>query len=154
MTTVNSDQPRSDAAPDTGFRFRHPLRVRWAEADMQGVVFNGHYLTYFDVGMTEYLRAVCEGDLARMKSVFDSIYVVKSTIEYRAPAHFDEELEVSVRTARIGRTSLVFEFELSRSRTPLVTGENVYVHAPGGGSSPVPQSLRDAIARFEAWQRA
>jgi acyl-CoA thioester hydrolase len=40
------------------FRFAHRLRVRWAEVDRQGIVFNGHYLTYFDVGITEYYRAL------------------------------------------------------------------------------------------------
>ena len=40
------------------FRFSCPLRVRWAEADPQGIVFNGHYLTYADVGITEYFRAL------------------------------------------------------------------------------------------------
>ncbi len=40
------------------FRFVYRLRVRWAEVDRQGIVFNGHYLTYFDVGITEYYRAL------------------------------------------------------------------------------------------------
>ena len=42
----------------TEFTFFHPLRVRWAEVDMQSVVFNGHYLTYFDVAITEYWRSL------------------------------------------------------------------------------------------------
>lgn len=41
------------------YNFHYPLRVRWAEVDRQGIVFNGHYLTYFDVGITEYWRAAC-----------------------------------------------------------------------------------------------
>ena len=40
------------------FRFFHPLRVRWAEVDPQGIVFNGNYLTYADVAITEYFRAL------------------------------------------------------------------------------------------------
>ena len=49
------------------FRFAHPLRVRWAEADMQGVVFNAHYLLYFDVAVTEYWRTLADGDAAKLR---------------------------------------------------------------------------------------
>ena len=48
-----SNPPSRDA-----FSFFHPLRVRWAEVDPQSIVFNGHYLTYADVAITEYFRAL------------------------------------------------------------------------------------------------
>ena len=40
------------------FRLFHRLRVRWAEVDMQKIVFNGHYLMYFDTAMADYWRAL------------------------------------------------------------------------------------------------
>jgi hypothetical protein len=40
------------------FWFFHPFRVRYSEIDGQGVVFNAHYLTYFDTTITEYFRAL------------------------------------------------------------------------------------------------
>ncbi|MBN9426073.1 MAG: acyl-CoA thioesterase [Burkholderiales bacterium] len=131
------------------FRFSHPLRVRWAEADMQGVVFNAHYLLYFDVGITEYWRALADGDPQRLREIFNHLYVVKSTVEYRAPAHFDDELEVCVRTERIGRSSLTVQFEIHRGSEHLISGENVYVHAHEGASSPVPGAFRELLREFE-----
>src|SRR5690606_20149900 len=49
---------RTEPMQQEDFRFSTSLRVRWAEVDMQGIVFNGHYLTYADVGITEYFRAL------------------------------------------------------------------------------------------------
>ncbi|NCV61422.1 MAG: acyl-CoA thioesterase, partial [Betaproteobacteria bacterium] len=94
----------------TDFRFLHTLRVRWAEADMQSVVFNANYLLYFDVASTEYFRQVSGGDRDILKAVFDRLYVVKSTIEYLQAARFDDELVIGVKTARIGRSSMTVEF--------------------------------------------
>lgn len=130
------------------FRFSHRLRVRWAEADMQGVVFNGNYLLYFDIGITEYLRALASDD-ASMRETFDRLYVVKATVEYHAGAHFDEEIDVCVRCARLGRSSLLIRFEIHRGDAHLISGENVYVYTEAGTSAPVPPALREAIAAFE-----
>ncbi|MGD9945835.1 MAG: acyl-CoA thioesterase [Burkholderiaceae bacterium] len=131
------------------FSFTHPLRVRWAEADMQGVVFNAHYLMYFDVGVTEYWRAVAEGDPQRLREIFERLYVVKSTVEFHAPARFDDLLEVCVRTERIGRSSLSLLFEIHREDQHLISGQNVYVHAHDGSSLPVPPEFRGLLRDFE-----
>ena len=40
------------------YKFFHTLRVRYAEVDAQGIVFNSHYLTYFDCAITEYYRKI------------------------------------------------------------------------------------------------
>ena len=134
------------------FAFVHRLRVRWAEVDMQGIVFNAHYLTYFDVGITEYWRAIGlpypEGFVQRYGS---DIFVVKSTIEYHASARFDDELDVCGRIARIGRSSMAFVLELHRGDEHLISGEVIYVCADpvGRRSVPVPQPLRERIAAFE-----
>jgi len=135
--------------PRADFTFVHTLRVRWAEADMQGVVFNGHYLTYFDVGITEYFRALFDGDLARLRDTFERVYVVKATVEYHAPARFDDVLDVCVRIARFGRSSLRVLFEIHRGSEHLISGESVYVYADAGRSAPIPEPLRDRVRRFE-----
>ena len=131
------------------FQFSHRLRVRWAEADMQGVVFNGHYLTYFDIGITEYLRAILGGDPQRLKEMFDLMYVIKATIEYKASARFDDELDVCVRTARLGGSSMQILFEIYRGDELLITGENIYVYAERGKATRIPDAFRAAIRDFE-----
>lgn len=139
----------SDAADLQQFKFSHTIRVRWAESDIQRVVFNGHYLTYFDIGLTEYLRALFAGSKEKLHGLFEDLYVVKSTVQYHAPAHFDDDIDVRVRTAKIGRTSLVFEFAIVRDTDHLVSGELIYVHAPGGESAPVPDQLKALFKQID-----
>lgn len=132
------------------FRFLHPIRVRWAEVDMQGVVFNANYLLYFDVASTEYYRKVSGGDRSLLKSVFDRLYVVKSTVEYLKPAHFDEEIQVGVKTDRIGRSSMTVAFAIFRDDQLLIRGENIYVYAEAGQALPLPEDFRNRIEALES----
>ena len=118
---------------------------------MQGIVFNGHYLTYFDVAVTEYWRAV---GMPYPQTTADSggeLYTVKALVEYHAPARYDDELEVLARCARIGRSSLTFLIEIWRADAHIASGELVYAHADPGSrrSAPLPPRLVDAIRRFE-----
>ena len=133
------------------FRFRHRLRVRWAEVDKQDIVFNGHYLTYFDVAITEYWRALGVPYPAIIERWGSDLFVVKAGIEYHAPAHYDDELEVGVRTARIGNSSMRFEIGIFRGDEHLIAGEVIYVNADpvSRKSLPVPAQLRALIERFE-----
>ena len=94
------------------FWFFHPFRVRYSEIDGQGVVFNAHYLTYFDTSITEYFRALGYDQYADAKATGLDFHVVKSLIEYKAPVLFDWELDVGARVARIGNSSLVFELAI------------------------------------------
>jgi acyl-CoA thioester hydrolase len=135
----------------TAFRMLHPLRVRWAEVDRQGVVFNAHYLMYCDVAVTEYWRAVgCPYPSAFLERGVDT-FVVKATLEYHRPARFDDALDVLVRVARIGRSSLRVLFEIHRGEEHLVSGDLVYVVAAveTNASTPVPPFLREAILGYE-----
>src|SRR5258708_25351557 len=90
------------------FWFFFPLRVRYSEIDGQKVVFNAHYLTYFDTAITEYMRALrydAEGEAKRAGIDF---HVVRALVEFKAPIRFDDEIEVAVRTMRVGRSSIAF----------------------------------------------
>jgi acyl-CoA thioester hydrolase len=137
------------------FHFFHPLRVRWSEVDMQRVVFNGHYLNYFDVAIFEYWRdmaaAYDQATKDQLAQWMHNIYVVKSTIEYHASARFDEQLDIGVRCAKLGRTSMRYAPEIYRGETHLITGELIYVYRDpvSEQSAPIPDKLREMIIGFE-----
>lgn len=133
------------------FRFSHRLRVRWAEVDRQGIVFNGHYLTYFDVGITEYWRAAGIPYPEGLVEHGSDLYVVKATVEYHRSALYDDEIDVCLRVARIGRSSLQFLVEIHRGDDHLISGELIYVNADPvtRTSAPVPEFLRAAIRALE-----
>lgn len=136
----------------TPYSFFCQLRVRWAEVDRQGIVFNGHYLTYFDVAITEYWRAI---DLPYPDGVADSgsdLYVVKTLINYKGSAEYDDILDIGVHVSRIGLTSITFQLGIFREGKLLVDGEVVYVNADPDTRkpAPVPERIRHAIEHFEA----
>src|SRR3954462_5826431 len=112
------------------FWFFHPFRVRYSEIDGQGVVFNAHYLTWFDTTITEYFRALGYDQYADARKTGIDFHTVKSVVEYKAPILFDQELDVCARVARIGNSSLVLEFAIFRKGgvDAHATGEIVWVH--------------------------
>ena len=134
------------------FRFLERLRVRWVEVDLQKVVFNGHYLTYFDIAMAGYWRATALPYAQTMAHLSGDLFVRKATVEHHGPARYDDLLDIGLRCGRIGTSSLRFDAAVFLQDRLLASGELVYVfteaHAPA--PQPVPQSLRDALLAFEA----
>ena len=134
------------------FRCMHRLRVRWAEVDMQKIVFNAHYLMYIDTAMSEYWRALALPYEASMHILSGEMYVKKATVEYHASAKLDDTLDVGMRCARIGNSSCLFEAAIFCGDRLLVTGELVYVFADPATqtSMPVPAALRAMLEGYEA----
>ena len=141
-----------DPSELSAFRLSHTLRVRWAEVDPQNIVFNGHYLTWFDIGITEYWRAIGLPYPDGIAGTGGDLFAVRSVINYHASAHFDEMLEIAVRAARLGNSSMTFEMGIFRDGERLVSGEMVYVNADPETkkSRPLPEKLRQAIDAWEA----
>lgn len=138
----------------TEFRYFETLRVRWAEVDMQKIVFNGHYLMYADTAVAGYWRAMAMPYHETMEQLQGDLYVRKATVEYEGSARYDERLEVGVRTGRIGNSSMALAFGIFRGDKALVHGELLYVFADPATqtSRPVPQPLRDALQAYESGQ--
>jgi len=136
------------------FRFLDRLRVRWSEVDMQKIVFNGHYLMYFDTAVAGYWRALAMPYEATMQQLQGDLYVRKATLEYLGSARYDDLCEVGMRCARVGSSSITFTAALFRGEDLLVHGELVYVFADPATqtSRPVPPALRELLAGFEAGQ--
>ena len=133
------------------FRFFHALRVRWVEVDMQKIVFNGHYLMYLDTAVSDYWRALALPYEQSLHGMGGDLFVVKSTLEYKASAVYDDLLHIGMRCARIGNSSIVFDGVVFRGDQVLVKGELIYVYADPQTqtSKPVPQVLRDILLGFE-----
>ncbi len=91
------------------FSFFESLRVRYSEIDGQGIVFNAHYLTYFDVALNEYLRHIAFDYHEMVATLQLDFRLVKSEVEYLGPIRFDDVLSIGVRPGRVGTTSLTWE---------------------------------------------
>jgi len=136
----------------TRFRFYHPLRVRYVEVDAQQHVYFGHYLTYFDVALIEYMRAIGCSYRDMLAGGADMFYV-DADCQYRGRARFDDLLHVHARIGDIGNTSFTFEFAAYRQPedTLVTTGKIVAVAVDARTETPVrvPDELRQAVSRFE-----
>lgn len=130
-------------------RFRYFLRTRYNECDAQKVVFNSRYGDYTDLATAEFFRAL--GYEKEMQTGDLDYQLVKQTTEWRAPARYDQVLEISVSTKHLGNTSftLATEFRIAGDERVIVTVETVYVHVDHHTlvKSPLPAPLRAALER-------
>lgn len=133
------------------FRFFERLRVRWSEVDMQKIVFNGHYLMYFDTAVAAYWRALAMPYHDTMEQLQGDLFVRKATVEYLGSARYDETCDIGLRCDRIGNSSMSFVAAMFRGEQLLVHGELVYVFADPATqtSRPVPAALREVLEAFE-----
>lgn len=134
------------------YRCHLRLRVRWAEIDAQNIVFNAHYLTYADCAVTEYWRALALPYAQTMQALGGDVYLKKASVEYHASARLDDMLDIGMRCARIGTSSMVFECGIFREQELLATVELVYVFADPATQTKrdVPPQLRAAMGDYEA----
>jgi acyl-CoA thioester hydrolase len=134
------------------FKFSAQTRVGFSDTDAQGIVYYGRYLPYFDLARVEYHRHL--GLLGMDIGDQGQEFVMRAcTIEYLAPAVFDDLIEVYVRMARIGRTSATYEFAAYRARDDLLmvtaTQTLVLVDLEERKAVPIPDSYEDAVRAFE-----
>ena len=121
---------------------------------MQKIVFNAHYLMYFDTAIADYWRALALPYTQAMALLGGELYVKKATLEYHASAHFDDRLDVALRMTRVGNSSMVFSGAIFRSDELLITCELIYVFADPTTQTAksVPAALRAVLTGYEAGQ--
>jgi acyl-CoA thioester hydrolase len=120
---------------------------RYAEVDQQGVVFNGHYLTWFDEACTAYLDHIgVPYDVLIADGV--DFQVVHTEIDFAAPVRWRDDVAVGVRCERVGTTSFTLGFTVSRNGTPAVTARTVYVVVSTADwtKTAVPDDVRAALS--------
>ncbi|MDX6509420.1 MAG: acyl-CoA thioester hydrolase [Gaiellaceae bacterium] len=135
------------------FKFSAFTRVGFSDTDAQGIVYYGRYLPYFDLARVEYLRHL---GLLRLETGIEEghEFVMRaSSVEYFAPARFDDLIEIFVRMARIGRTSATFECAAHRVDDDqlMVTATQtlVLVDLDERKAAPIPDDYRERIRDFE-----
>ena len=138
------------------FKYAAYTRVGFSDTDAQGIVYYGRYLPYFDLARVEYHRhlgllGVGAGADARPE---EREFVMRaSTVEYFAPARFDDLIEIFIRLRRIGRTSATFECAALRVEDDLlmVTAAQtlVLVDLEERRACAIPEAYRSAILAFE-----
>jgi acyl-CoA thioester hydrolase len=139
-------EPGHDTERKPPFRFGVYTRVGFSDTDAQGVVYYGRYFPYFDLARTEYLRRIERLDAPGCEFVLRA-----QTVEYHAPARFDDLLEVFVRVARVGTSSLTWElatYKLNGDGDTLMTTASqtqVLIDRANRMPQPIPHAFRASI---------
>lgn len=127
--------------------FVHRLRVRYSECDQQGVVFNGHYLFYYDNAITELWRERISPYQEMVGRGFD-VVVAEATLRYRSSARFDELVDIAMPVAHLGNTSLIIRPEFRVGERLVADGEirHVFVDSSTLVPKPMPDDIRSALS--------
>lgn len=129
--------------------FVHTIRVRYAECDAQGVVFNAHYLAYVDHTITEMWRAAFGSYQVMLERGVD-VVVAAAELRFRGAARFDDELRIEARVTHLGTTSLGTGYRFLRDGELLAeaTLRHVFVDAGSSDKTPMPDWARDGLASW------
>jgi acyl-CoA thioester hydrolase len=131
--------------------FRHRLRVRWSECDLQGVVFYPNYLAYFDHLLTELWREAV-GPYGEIHLHGIDLVVAEANIRYRSSARFDDEIDVVAAITRLGTTSMTTDLRIERVEDGAVLAEgdlrHVFVSPDSLEKRDIPVDVRGALERF------
>ncbi len=140
------------AIPKERFAVQHDIRVRYNEIDGQQIVFNGNYLIYADIGVTELFRTMGGGQPGSFFAQYGTdIVVVNAEIDYHASAILDDMLCIATRVARFGRTSFVIHIALFRGEQRMTDMALTYAHveADRSRSCPLPGSFIADVRSFQ-----
>jgi acyl-CoA thioester hydrolase len=133
------------------FKYSALARVWFSDTDAQGIVYYGRYLPYFDHARVEYHRHLGMTGIEPERGV--EFVMRAAEVEYHAPARFDDLLEIFVRLARIGRTSVTYECAAYRTEDELLmvtaTLTLVLVDLDERRAHPVPDAFRERMRAFE-----
>lgn len=129
--------------------FRHRLRVRFQECDPQNVVYFARYPEYYDLAITELWREAF-GSYALMVDSGTDMVVAEQSIRYRAPARFDEEIDVEVSIDRLGDTSMLSSYRVVREGELLAEGDfrHVFIDVATKTKKTIPDEIRGALAAY------
>ena len=130
-------------------RYTHRLRVRYGECDQQGVVFNAHYFAYFDVVLTEVWRDVVI-PYKEMLALGLDVVVAEARARFRAPARFEDELDLVWWVSRLGNTAMTTRIDVLRGDELLVEGEmrHVFVEAGTTEKRAIPSQIRRPLEAY------
>jgi acyl-CoA thioester hydrolase len=132
--------------------FSYDIRVRYSEIDGQKIVFNGNYVNYIDIGITEYYRKIFGDEWVTNPAAlhFDPV-VAKLTIEYKKPAKLDYILSIFVKVIEIGTSSLKHEIIIKHDDEMVVLANSIQVNCDleSGKAVPIPEKVKELINIFE-----
>ncbi len=125
------------------------LRVRYAETDQMGIVHHANYVVWLELGRSDWMRARGKG-YAEIEAAGFRLVVNAVQVQYRAPARYDEEVQVRTHLKEAGRRKVVFGYVVERDGQRLAEGESVHLVADAQGRATVLPDALLSLLRGEA----
>ena len=143
-----ANSPKEMAMRDE-FKVWCPLGIRYADIDMQQVVYSAHYLAYYDEAIMVYLKKCGYGYADEAEATGKDFQFVQVNVSYCQPLRYTDQLNIGVRIRRLGNSSITWSLGIfsNDEAEPASTGEIVwvYVEMAKGKSTPIPESLRSRL---------
>lgn len=132
--------------------FVHRIRPRYGEVDMQGVVFNAHWLGYFDDAMTRFFESLGFDPKETFLEDWDCM-LVHAEVDWKGAAGWEDSVDIAVTPVRLGNASFDIRFDAAVGERPVCSGTLTYVSITRGAneSCPIPDAIR---SKLEARQPA
>ena len=131
-------------------QYSHRVAIRYGEVDMQGVVFNAHYMAYCDDACDSWLRQ----QLGRFEDLGWEPMVVKAILEWQGAAGMGDVLDIDLEVIRWGRTSFDVGYAGRVGERPVFTATITYVGVNSGDHTPIepPDNVHEALSRVSRRQ--
>lgn len=129
---------------------RHKIRIRYSECDAQGIVFNAHYLNFFDIALTELWRGAFGGYQKAVEEYGADVVVAEATVKYLAPVRFDDEVDLVLKVARLGNTAMTCAIAIELEGEVAAKGEirHVYITPETHQKTPMPDGVRTRLEPY------
>lgn len=129
----------------------HSLKVRYSEIDCQSIVYNSHYLTYYDISLADLLDQAFNQE-EYINETQNEFHTVNVNMSYKAPAKLNDTLEIYSAIKKIGNSSITFIQEIYKKESDdlLNTVEIIWVntHQPTHKSVQIPDDIRKKLEKF------
>ena len=122
------------------------VRVRYAETDAMGVVHHANYFVWFELGRTEYTRAVGL-PYREVEARGVRLVVIEASARFHAPARYDDVVVIRTAVSDVSKATLVFAYEARLpAGTLLVDGQTVHAATDlAGRVRRIPEEVRTAL---------
>ncbi len=112
------------------------IRVRYADTDKMGFVYNGVYLTFFEVGRTELMRAFCLPYIEfEQKGYF--LPLIESNVKYISPAHYDDLLDIETTYITEYKPIIKFDYRILLGNDIISNGYTIHTFINSQTHKPV-----------------
>ena len=127
------------------------IKVRYSEVDCQRIVYNSHYLTYFDISLSEMLEDCFDQD-EYVKNTNNDFHTVGVQMDFKSPARLNDQLEVYTGVKKLGNSRMTFMQEIYKEGSDEVLNSAnitwVNTNQKSMKSETIPEDIRTKLSKY------